>query len=149
MKKTIFALALSLVIGTASFANNDESINAKAEQSFKKEFVNAKDVKWQRSGELVKATFSINDRVMFAYYNIAGDLVAITRNITTDQLPIAFLNSLKKNFSDYWISDLFEMVSDGQTSYYITVENSTHKLVMKSNEFAGWDTYKKERKDAE
>jgi hypothetical protein len=82
MKKTILGLALSLLIGTASFANNDETINQKAEQSFKKEFVQAKDVSWQKSGDLVKATFTLNDRVLFAYYNETGDLVAITRNIT-------------------------------------------------------------------
>ena len=62
MKKTIFMLALSLIIGTASFANNDETINQKAEQSFKKEFAQAKDVSWQKSGELVKATFTWNEK---------------------------------------------------------------------------------------
>jgi hypothetical protein len=147
MKKSILMLALSLTVGIASFANNDESVNARAEQSFKKEFAQAKEVKWQKSGEMVKATFSLNDRIMFAYYSQEGNLLAITRNITTDQLPINLLNSLKKNYSDYWISDLFEMVSSGQTTYYITVENADQKLVLKSDDFADWSTFKKERKE--
>jgi hypothetical protein len=149
MKKAILGLALSLLIGTASFANNDETINQKAEQSFKKEFVHAKDVSWQKSGDLVKATFTLNERVLFAYYNETGDLVAITRNITTDQLPIALLASLKKNYSEYWVSDLFEMVSGGQSNYYITLENADHKVVLKSDDFANWSTFKKEKKETE
>ena len=148
MKKTIFTLALSLVLGTASFANNDESINQKAAQSFKKEFAQAKDVSWQKAGDMVKATFTLSEKVLFAYYSEAGDLIAITRNITADQLPMNLLNSLKKNYSAYWVSDLFEMVSSGQTSYYITVENADHKVVLKSEDFGSWSTYRKEKKEA-
>ena len=87
--------------------------------------------------------------MLFAYYNESGDLVAITRNITTDQLPISLLTSLKKNYSDYWVSDLFEMVSNGESNYYITLENADHKLVLKSEDFSSWSTYRKEKKEAE
>ena len=149
MKRTIFALALSLVLGTASFANNDESINERAAQSFKKEFAQAKDVSWQKTGDMIRATFTLNERVLFAYYNQSGDLMAITRNITTDQLPIALQTQLRKNYSGYWVSDLFEMVSGGQTNYYITVENADHKVVLKSEDFGSWSTYRKEKKEAE
>ena len=149
MKRTIFTLALSLILGTASFANNDESINQRAEQSFKKEFAQAKDVSWQKAGEMVKATFTLNERVLFAYYNESGDLIAITRNITTDQLPITLVTSLRKNYAGYWVSDLFEMVSGGQTNYYITVENADHKIVLKSEDFGSWTSYRKEKKDTE
>jgi len=149
MKKTIFALALSLVLGTASFANNDESINERAAQSLKKEFAQAKDVSWQKTGDMLRATFTLNERVLFAYYNQSGDLMAITRNITTDQLPIALQTMLRKNYGGYWVSDLFEMVSGGQTSYYVTVENADQKVVLKSEDFGSWSTYRKEKKDAE
>ena len=149
MKRTIITLALSLILGTASFANNEETINAKAEQSFKKEFAQAKDVSWQKAGDMVKATFTLNERVLFAYYSESGDLIAITRNITTDQLPISLQTSLRKSFSGYWVSDLFEMVSGGQTNYYITVENADQKVVLKSEDFGNWSTYRKERKDVE
>ncbi|HYV53065.1 MAG TPA: hypothetical protein VE933_00640, partial [Chitinophagaceae bacterium] len=121
MKRTIFTLALSLILGTASFANNDVTINQKAEQSFKKEFTQAKDVSWQKAGEMVKATFTLNERVLFAYYSESGDLVAVTRNITPDQLPITLVSSLRKNYAEFWVSDLFEMVSGGQTNYYVTL----------------------------
>jgi len=149
MKRTIFTLALSLILGTASFANNEETINQKASESFKKEFAQAKDVSWQKAGEMVKATFTLNDRVLFAYYSESGDLIAITRNITTDQLPISLQTSMRKNYSGYWVSDLFEMVSGGQTNYYITFENADHKVVLKSEDFGSWSTYRKEKKETE
>jgi len=149
MKRTIFTLALSLILGTASFGNNEETINQKASESVKKEYAQAKDVSWQKAGEMVKATFTLNDRVLFAYYSESGDLIAITRNITTDQLPISLQTSMRKNYSGYWVSDLFEMVSGGQTNYYITLENADHKVVLKSEDFGSWSTYRKEKKETE
>jgi hypothetical protein len=40
------------------------------------------------------------------------------------------------------------MVSGGQTSYYITVENADSKVVLKSDDFADWTSFKKEKKEA-
>lgn len=129
------------------FANNEETISQKAVSSFKKEFTNAQDVKWESSKDFVKATFKLNDQVMFAYYSQTGDLMAITRNIVSTQLPINLLSGLKKNYSAYWISDLFEISSSGDASYYITLHNSDQTLILKSNGSSGWEVYKKEKKN--
>ena len=78
-----------------------------------------------------------------------GNLLAISRNITSSQLPISLMTELKKNYRGYWISDLFEMVMSNETSYYITLENGDQKLVLKSHSGVSWDVYKKEKKDAQ
>ena len=84
---------------------------------------------------------------MFAYYTQTGDLMAVTRNITSTQLPINLLSSLKKNFGNYWITDLFEVSSSTDASYYATVENADQKVILKSNGTSSWETYKKEKKN--
>src|SRR3990170_7020955 len=99
MKKSILMWAMMLTMGlTSAFANNEETINQKAASSFKKDFATAQDVKWERSKDFVKATFKMNDQVMFAFYSEAGDLMAISRNIVSSQLPISLLADLKKNY---------------------------------------------------
>jgi hypothetical protein len=84
---------------------------------------------------------------MFAYYSEEGNLLAVTRNITSSQLPIGLMTEVKKNYGGYWISDLFEIAMNGETSYYITLQNGDYSLVMKSNGNANWEVFRKERKD--
>ena len=139
---------LAVTVSTGAAFANEETVSQQVLNSFKKEFVDAKDVNWQSTKEYVKATFSLNDQVMFAYYSQSGELLAITRNISSEKLPISLLTSLKKNYGSYWITELFEMVADGNGTYYITLENADVELVLKSDEFGGWEVYKKSKKNA-
>ena len=149
MKKSILMWAMMLTMGlTSAFAYNDETINHKAVSSFKKDFNQAEDVKWENSKEYLKATFKLNDQVMFAFYNQAGELMAVTRNIVSNQLPITLLSNLKRNYSAYWITDLFEVSSSTDASYYITLESAEQTLVLKSDGMNGWGVYKKEKKNS-
>lgn len=147
MKKVILMWAMLLTVGlTSVFANNEETINQRAVSSFKKDFTNAQDVTWESNKDFVKATFKVNDQIMFAYYSQLGELMAVTRNITSNQLPINLLSSVKKNYASYWISDLFEVSSSTDAAYYVTLQSSDQTLVLKSNGVSGWEVYKKEKK---
>jgi len=149
MKKTILSVALLLVLGVSSFANNNEGVNQKASNSFSKEFNTAKDVKWDNGREFSKVTFTLNGQVMFAYYTSNGEKLAMSRNIVSSQLPINLLNDLKKDYNDFWITDLFEMATGNETSYYVTIENADTRIVLKSSDASSWEVYKKERKELE
>ncbi|MBC7848808.1 MAG: hypothetical protein H7Y31_03690 [Chitinophagaceae bacterium] len=150
MKKSILSVALMLMIGLSStFANNAAGVNQKVINSFNKEFANAKDVKWESGKEYVKATFSFNGQIMFAYYSETGEMLAMTRNILSSQLPINLQSGLKKDYSNFWISDLFEMASGNETAYYVTLESADSIIVLKSNDGSNWDQFKKEKKQAE
>ncbi len=150
MKKGILSLALMLMIGiTSTFAKNYEGVNQRVISSFQREFTNAKDVKWESSKEFAKATFSLNGQIMFAYYSEEGQLLAMTRNIQSSQLPINLLNNLKKDYNSFWITDLFEMASGNETAYYVTLESSDSMVVLKSTDSMNWEVFKKEKKQAE
>jgi hypothetical protein len=147
MKKSILMWAMMLTMGlTSAFANNEETISQRAMSSFKKEFTQAQDVKWESTKDFVKATFKMNDQVMFAYYSQTGDLMAVTRNIVSGQLPINLLSDLKKNYSAYWITDLFEVSSSSDASYYVTLQDANSRVVLKSNGISAWELFKKEKK---
>src|SRR5687767_13592663 len=147
MKKSILTWALIVMVGVStSFAHGIEGVSEKIMNSFKKEFADAKDVQWESTKDFAKATFTIHGQVMFAYYNGEGNQLALTRNIVASQLPITLLSDVKKNYSEYWISDLFEMSSNNETTYYITLETGDQKLVLKSNDSRNWEVFKKDRK---
>lgn len=88
----------------------------------------------------------MNGQVMFAYYNNSGEMLAITRNIVSSQLPISLFSELKQDYAQYWITDLFEMVNGNETSYYVTVENADAVVVLKSVDGLHWDLFRKEKK---
>jgi hypothetical protein len=148
MKKRILTMALLLTLSISSiFANTVEGVSQKVMNSFKSEFSDARDVKWETAKEFVKATFKLHEQVMFAYYSIDGEQLAVSRNIVSNQLPLNLLADLKRNYTGFWISDLFEMATKGDTAYYMTVENGDYSIVLKSNGSSGWDVYKRDKKN--
>jgi len=145
MKKRILMGVLVMMVALSSFAHTGEEVNENVLRSFNKEFAGAQDVSWEIGKTMLKATFRINDQVMFAYYREQGDLVAVTRNIVSAQLPISLLADLKKNYQDYWITDLFELSADDSSNYYLTLQSADQTLVLKSSGNHGWQLYKKQR----
>jgi hypothetical protein len=146
MKKIFLSIATMLMMGTGVFAANNDNVNQQAIRSFKKDFASASNIVWEQKEGFAKATFSLNGQVLFAYYDNNGDLTAVVRNITTEQLPINLLTSLKKEYGDCWITDLFEVASGDQTNYYVTLENSDKKIVLRSAGVDSWEVYSKEKK---
>lgn len=148
MKKFLLSIATVLMMGAGAFAakNDDGIANQQAVRSFKKDFINAKNTVWEQKDNLTKATFSLNGQILFAYYNSNGELQAVVRNILSDQLPINLLSSLKNEYNDCWISDLFEMASNDQTTYYVTLETGEKKVVLRSQGTDSWEVYSKEKK---
>jgi hypothetical protein len=153
MKQVILSIATVLMMVVSAFAGVNEGVkdevNSQAAQSFKRDFVNARNISWEKRQDYVKVTFSLNEQVLFAYYNNTGELQAVVRNITSDQLPINLLTDLKKDYGDFWISDLFEIASNDQTTYYITVESANKTIVLKSEGTNDWTVFSKTRKNTE
>jgi hypothetical protein len=146
MKNKIIIGVFVFITGiSTAFANGKEEVNQNIIRSFQKEFAGAQDVQWITTKEYVKATFTLNEQVVYAYYGQDGHLLGVTRNIVSGQLPINLLTEVKKNYHNYWITDLFEIAADGNM-YYITLESSDYKVVLKSNGTNGWEVFKKEKK---
>ena len=135
---------MMLTVGIATtFAGSKEGISENAIAAFKNDFSTAKNVSWQTSKNYFKASFSLNNKVMYAFYNYYGDLVAVVHHILSTELPQDLTDQLKRDYGNYWITDLFELRSDEQHIYYVTIENTDGAIVLKSDEKTGWDLYKK------
>jgi hypothetical protein len=147
MKKIFLSLAAVALMGISAFANgNGEIVSQRTLAAFKSDFASATHTTWERKDGFIKATFSFNGQTLYAYYDYNGELKAVVRNIVSDQLPINLLTSLKQEYPDYWISDLFEISADNATTYYVTIENSDKKIVLKSDASAYWNVFSKQKK---
>jgi hypothetical protein len=146
-KKLTFMIAMLLTVGiSSSFAAPTDDINSSVKASFRKDFQKAELMAFEVSKLYTKLTFKMNDMVLFAFYADNGELLAVTRNIKTSQLPIQLLMQLKKDYNDYWISDLFELNGQDLNNYYITVENADKKVTLRSTNNSTWELYEKTNK---
>src|SRR6202012_25750 len=125
------ALLLTLVVSTSFAANTTD--NGGVNASFRKDFKQAELLSTDAGKDYTKFTFKINGAILYAFYNENGELLALTHNIRSSELPINLLMQIKRAHSNYWISDCFEMAVNGSTSYYITLENADTKLTLHSN----------------
>jgi hypothetical protein len=152
--KFIAIAALALTLGTSNafattnaFSGPSHEINGQVRTAFQKDFNKAELVDYTSSKDYTRLTLKVNDMIVFAYYSENGDLLAVTRNIKSTQLPLPLLMDLKKNYAGYWITDLFEMSTGNQSSYYMTMENGNTRANLKSFNNDSWETLKKENKD--
>lgn len=143
MKKMILTLAIA-ISSLASFAAGEETtVNATIQNAFNKEFAGATDVAWTMGKNSYKASFVMNNQRLMAYYTTEGELMGITRNMSSLDLPLNLQAGLKKNYSSYWISDLFEVSNNDGSSYYITLEKADESVVLESSNGGKWTVYKK------
>jgi len=141
MKKILVSLMMTLCILQAGFAA--ENVNDAIIRAFNANFSDAKEVSWEYADNYAKATFTLNGRIQYAFYTNNGELMGVAQYIRVDELPTSLSELIKKNYPSYWISNLFELNSDDDKNYYITIEDADQTLILKSNRTFGWSLFKR------
>ena len=141
MKKVLMTLAIA-ISSIVAFAG-EENVSKDVLNSFNKEFNGAKEVRWTTGSDFYKAVFVLNDQYITAFYNKDGEFLCMTRNISSLNLPLKLQSKIRNEYTEYWITDLFELSDNDGTHYYITVENADSKVLLKSSDNTDWNIYKK------
>ena len=136
MKKvTIIFAVFTLIAGTGAFAKTGVKVSKEVQASFKKSFSNAEGVTWEASEDYYYARFVLNGKEVDAAYNKNGELVGISRKLFLAEIPLKVSQSIKSEYSDYsdYIieNSVTEVVFEGQTFYYATVEGPAKILKLK------------------
>jgi len=148
MKKICFMI-LTLFIGfcSISMAADNDKISRATLALFQNDFKTATNVSWAQTATCYKATFNLDGQVVYAYYDKdQSGLIAVTRFILSNQLPLNLQQDLRGKLKEGWLADLFEVASGGETYYYATVEDSSSRLVYKSSGFSNWSLVSKTEK---
>jgi hypothetical protein len=142
-KKTIVMMALVLTASISySFAAPTNGIDDAIKITLQKDFKNAQFISSEAHKNFTKVTFSMNKNVFFAFYASTGELLAVTRNILSSQLPINLMMSLRNDYKGWWITELFELNGDGENGYYVSLENADSKMILRSTSDNTWEVYK-------
>jgi Protein of unknown function (DUF2874). len=144
MKLLLISFTLFLVAtATNSFAG-DKNIPGTVSTSFAKHFTTAKNASWSQVGILYEVQFEQDKQVYYGFYNEEGDLVVLSRHISPDMLEPKLQNNLKKYFADgYWVTDLFEIKSENNISYFLIINNADRQLELKSTDNGKWNVFSK------
>ena len=127
--KTMFA-AVAVLLATSAFASpGPEKVSEKVKAEFEKNFTDALNVNWEKKNDFYFATFRLNAKEVSAAYNESGELIGVSRIIETSQLPLNVSLAIANKYNGYTVAkNVTEIVFDGQTNYYVNVENSQNSI---------------------
>lgn len=135
MKKSILiGIIMLLVAAGSSYASGEENINKFILSTFRKQFPDAQEVKWEKLNDGARACFKLNEQMLYAYYSADSEMKAIARIIKPSQLPIHLSVALAKKYSDYYVADAFEVSADGSSSYFVVLDSPRRKLLLRAGE---------------
>ncbi len=141
MKKIILSIAILLALTGSSFAKTNSTINERVFASFKSDFSQASDVKWDVTSSYIMATFQLDKDILYAYYDFKGNLIGLVHNILTSSLPVHLQKDIKKHYSNYWVSELFQVTNDDGVYYYIQLRNADETIVLTTEGSNSWHRY--------
>jgi hypothetical protein len=139
-------LFIIMMIVSSLFVKNiyaADIISGKALHAFKTTFTSATEVSWTTAGTYYRVQFWLNKQLLTAFYDGEGELIGVTRNISSLQLPIMLQTELKKKFPDHWITGLLETWGANGIHYFLTMENADTKTILKSSGNTTWSVYQK------
>ena len=147
MKKMIMALAfIAVTIGNAAFAGTGGKVDERIKRAFEKEYVGAADVKWCVYNEYIKVDFTFSGMQLVGFYNKDGRMLGVARNIYFSSLPLLLQIEQRKNYKDYWITEIYELANGDGTRYFITLENANKVIKLGSTGTDNWEVVKKQDK---
>lgn len=134
MKKlqTILAAAALLFATSAFAAKGPEKVNRAVKKAFEQQFSAAENVSWDKADNFYFANFRLNDRDISVAYDENGELVGTSRSVTVDELPLSISMAIAEKYEGYKVGkNASEISFEGESSYYIVVENSKQTIKLK------------------
>jgi hypothetical protein len=141
MKKTILSIVIGLALFSTAFAKAPEKSTDRAIASFMKEFHKASDVSWSANSNYIMAAFELDNQTEYAYYDYQGNLVGVVHHILTSSLPADLSRDIKNHYSNYWVTELFQVSSDQGDAYYIQLKNADETIVLTTEGTGSWHLY--------
>ncbi|HEX8331984.1 MAG TPA: hypothetical protein VF622_05135 [Segetibacter sp.] len=131
MKNLFITTVLALSIAISSIASDRNSVNYKAERNFAVEFADAKNVNWTATEKYTKASFTMNQVTMEAFYDHQGNYIGTSSKIDIGDLPISGKRSFAKKYAAYTVKEVIKFEGTDETAYYLVAENEEQSLYVK------------------
>jgi hypothetical protein len=123
-KQLSIAAILFLSISLSSFAGNpvEKIPGFRGVEHFMSTFPQATGIVCKNKGEFTEVNFTWQGMKLAAFYDLDGNQIATSREISVDNLPLTVQLNLKKEYAGFIPKEALEFDDiDNSLSYYVTV----------------------------
>jgi opacity protein-like surface antigen len=145
MKKLIIAAFIMVAAGTSAFAA-DVKVNSKVKTNFDALFSGAENISWSSKDLFVKASFTLSDETIEAYFGTDGELIGTSRKVDLKRLPLSAVQKIKKEYAAYQITESIEFERAGERSYYVSLEKGNKKQILEVSLYGNVTSFREEKK---
>lgn len=145
MKKLLITSLLTIAIVAGAFAA-PKKVNSAILANFNTYYKTASNVTWHITDEYTKADFTTGETSMQVFYNSGGDIIATSKSITLDELPVNAKRTFAKKFEGYEAKEAIRFEGFDEATYYISGENQKESVILKVNDNGGVSLFKKTKK---
>lgn len=136
MKKLILLVSAALLLSAnVLFASPYETTaNTKINSTFNESFAGATDVKWYTDdNRTFTAKFTMSNTKVTAFFKEDGTLMATSRYLQADQLPLRVAGKLNKKYPGESIYCVVEYTVGENIVYFVTLEGTDTWTVVKTD----------------
>ena len=139
-RKIIVLTAAFLMSISVMFAQEVKTVPPFIVKAMQAEFKDAVNVQWKMVDPFYKVILTVDETELEAFYSAEGKLTAVSRKLTIDQLPLALMKEVKEKAKTHTISDLFELLTDKGTEYFLSITNEKETKTFRSDG-QDWERY--------
>jgi hypothetical protein len=146
MKKILLAGLFAVLLAGSAVAADATGVTSAIMTSFQNNFNNATDVSWTTKSDYSKASFTLNNRRMEAFYNTQGEMIASSENIKLEELPVNAKRTFAKEYGSYEVKEAIHFQSNEEDAYFISAQSEKESVIIKVLSDQSLSVFKKVKK---
>ncbi|MEZ2441902.1 hypothetical protein QFZ51_000952 [Chitinophaga sp. W3I9] len=149
MKKLILLVSAALLLSANVLLASpyETTVNKRINSTFNESFNGATDVKWYTDdNRTFTAKFTMSNTKVTAFFKEDGTLLATSRYLQAEQLPLKVLSKLNKKYSNTSVYCVVEYASSDNVVYFVTLEGTDTWTVVKTDADANMKVYSRLKK---
>lgn len=145
MKKLFITIVLAIASFAGAFAIPKE-VNAAILDDFNKQYKEVSNLSWLITPGFIKAEFTSGCRRMEVFYNAENVVMATSKSINLDEIPISAKRSFAKKFAGYTVAEAIRFEGFDDEGCYISGENEKETVILKVSDNSRVSLFKRTKK---
>jgi hypothetical protein len=140
MKRIFVTIAITALFTANIFAANSvvktedgtQGISYAVVNKFNNDFARAQNVSWKVNANFQKATFTIDDVKMSAFYNLQGEYMGLTQAVQFKALPTKAKKEIGQKYEGYFVQEVIKLdADDDSTVYFVDLKKDNDEFLVR------------------
>ncbi|WP_461452199.1 hypothetical protein [Mucilaginibacter sp.] len=143
MKKIFLTIATIGLLGTSVYAadggkkaSTTPTVSYAVQNEFESTFEDAKNVTWAVTANCQKATFTVNDVKMTAFYNLNGEYLGLTQDVSYNTIADKAKKEIADSYKGYDVNEVIKLETNSannfaETVYFVDLKNTDSEVLVR------------------